>query len=81
MYSCFRTSRSCLPNLGTTELILTLTQLGINIEGKPDIVSNKRKLIRWKQKVYKDITEDVDKKPEEQKTTARFAVFCGKVQR
>ena len=81
MYSCFRTSRSCLPNLGTTELILTLTQLGINIEGKPDIVSNKRKLIRWKQKVYKDITEDVDKKPEVQKTTARFAVFYGKVQR
>ena len=41
---------SCLPRLGTAELILTLTQLGINTEGKPDIISSKRKLIRWIQK-------------------------------
>ena len=37
----------CLPKLGTAELILTLTQLGINTEGKPDITSSKRNLIRW----------------------------------
>ena len=37
---------SCLQKLRTAELtILTLTQLGINTEGKQDI-SNKRKLIR-----------------------------------
>ena len=60
---------SCLPELGTRELILTLTQLGINTEGKQDIVSNKRKLIRWIQKAYKDHMEDMDKEPEERKTT------------
>ena len=37
----------CLPKLGTAELILTLTQLGINTERKPDIISSKRNLIRW----------------------------------
>ena len=50
---------------GTAELILTLTQLGIKTEGKPDIVSNKRKLIKWIQKAYEDLMEDVDKEPEE----------------
>ena len=60
---------SCLPELGTTELILTLTQLGINTEGKQDIVSNKRKLIRWIQKAYEDHTEDMDEEPEVRKTT------------
>ena len=37
----------CLPKLGTAELILTLTQLGINTEGKSDTISSKRNLIRW----------------------------------
>ena len=37
---------SVLPKLGTAELVLTLTQLGIKTEGKPDVLSNKRKLIR-----------------------------------
>ena len=60
---------SCLPKLGTAELILALTQLGINTEGKPDIVSNKRKLIRWIEKAYEDLMEDVDKEPEERKAT------------
>ena len=57
--------RSCLPKFGTAELILTLTQLGINTEGKSGIVSNKRKLIRWIQKAYEDLMGDVDKEPEE----------------
>ena len=56
---------SCLLKFGTAELILTLTQLGIKTEGKPDIVSNKRKLIKWIQKAYEDLMEDVDKEPEE----------------
>ena len=46
-----------------------LTQLGINTEEKPDIVSNKKKLIRLIQKAYEDIMDDVDKEPEERKTT------------
>ena len=56
---------SCLPKFGTAELILTLTQLGINTEGKSGIVSNKRNLIRWIQKAYEDLMGDVDKEPEE----------------
>ena len=51
---------SYLPKPETAELVLTLAQLGLNIEGKPDIVSNKRKLIRWMQKENEDIMEDVD---------------------
>ena len=66
---------SCLPKLGTAELILTLTQLGINTEVNPDIVSNKRKLIRWIQKAYEDLMEDVDKEPEEWKTTLQDLLF------
>ena len=48
---------SYLPKPETAELVLTLAQLGLNTEGKPDIVSNKRKLIRW---IQKYIVEDVD---------------------
>ena len=71
---------SCLPKLGTAELILMLTQFGINTEGKPDILSNKRKLIRWIQKAYEDLMEDVDKEPEELKTILQNLVFfCGEV--
>ena len=51
---------SYLPKPETAELVLTLAQLGLNTEGKPDIVSNKRKLIRWMQKENEDIMEDVD---------------------
>ena len=51
---------SYLPKPETAELVLMLTQLGLNTEGKPDIVSNKRKLIRWMQKENEDIMEDVD---------------------
>ena len=51
-----------------------LTQLGINTEEKPDIVSNKKKLIRLTQKAYKDIMDGVDKEPEERKTTLQD--FC-----
>ena len=51
---------SYLPKPETAELALTLAQLGLNTEGKPDIVSNKRKLIRWMQKENEDIMEDVD---------------------
>ena len=35
------------------------TTWNINTEWKPDIVSNKRKLIRWIQKAYEDLMEDV----------------------
>ena len=35
-----------LPLLGIVELIVTLNQSGINTERRPDIISNKRKLIR-----------------------------------
>ena len=69
--SCLQKNRDC-------EVVQTLAQLGINTEGKPDTISNKRKLIRWIRKIYQDIMKDVDKKPEERKSTfARFAVFCG----
>ena len=51
---------SYLPKPETAELVLTLAQLGLNTEGKPDIASNKRKLIRWMQKENEDIMEDVD---------------------
>ena len=51
---------SCLAKRGTAELILTLTQLVINTEGKSDTVSNKRKLIRCIQKADEDLIEDVD---------------------
>ena len=51
---------SYLPKPENPELVLTLAQLGLNTEGKPDIVSNKRKLIRWMQKENEDIMEDVD---------------------
>ena len=66
---------SCLQKLRTAELtILTLTQLGINNEGKQDI-SNKRKLIRWIQKPYEDLMEDVDKESEQWKTTLQDLLF------
>ena len=58
---------SCLLILRTAKLILTLTQLGINTEGKSDIALSKRKLIRWIRKAYEDIMEDVNKEPEERK--------------
>ena len=51
---------SYLPKPETAELVLTLAQLGLNTEEKPDIVSNKRNLIRWMQKENEDIMEDVD---------------------
>ena len=50
-------------------------QLGVNTEGKPDFVSNKRKLIRWIQKACKDFMEDVDKEPEERKRTLQDLLF------
>ena len=66
---------SCLQKLRTAELtILTLAQLGINNEGKQDI-SNKRKLIRWIQKPYEDLMEDVDKESEQWKTTLQDLLF------
>ena len=40
------------------QLISVLTQLGINTEGKADVICNKRKLMRWIQKGYEDIIED-----------------------
>ena len=64
-----------MPKLWTTELLRLLTQLGINTEEKPDIVSNKKKLIRLIQKAYKDIMDDVDKELEEQKTTLQDLRF------
>ena len=71
---------SCLPKLGTVELILTLTQLGINTKGKRGIVLNKRKLIRWIQKAYEDLMEDMDKEPEERKATLQgLMFFCREV--
>ena len=65
----------CLTKLGTAELILTLMQLGIDTEGKPDIISGKRKLIRWIQKAYEDLMEDVDKQPDEQKAALQDLLF------
>ena len=41
-----------LPKLNKNQLISVLTQLGINTEGKPDAIYNKRKLMRWIQKGY-----------------------------
>ena len=64
-----------MPKFGTAELILTLTQLGIKTEGKPDIVLNKRKLIKWIQKAYEDLMEDLDKEPEERKTSLQDFLF------
>ena len=66
---------SCLPKLGTAELILTLTQLGINIEGKPGILSNKRKLIIWLQNSYDDLIGDTDNGPEKRKATLQGLLF------
>ena len=34
-----------LPKLNKSQLISALTQLGINNEGKPDVMCNKRKLM------------------------------------
>ena len=60
----------------------TLTQLGIDNKGKPDNASSKRKLIRWIQKTYKDIMENVDKEPEDRKTTLEeLLLFNGEVWR
>ena len=70
---------SCLPKLGTAKLILTLTQLGINTEGKPSIASNKIKLIRWIQKAYEDIMGGADKEPEEWKTALHDLLFFVKM--
>ena len=44
-----------LPKLNKNQLILVLTQLGINTEGKPDVICNKRNLMRWIQKGYEDM--------------------------
>ena len=65
----------CSPKLGTAEFILTLTQLGINTGGKPDIISNKRKLIKWTQKAYEYLMEDVSKELEERKTILQDLLF------
>ena len=35
-----------------------LMEFAINTEGKPDVISNKRKLMRWIGKCYEDITGD-----------------------
>ena len=43
---------TCLPKLNKSHLISVLTQLGISTEGKPDVICNKRKLMRWIQKGY-----------------------------
>ena len=69
----------CLPKLGTAELILTLNQYRLNTEGKPDIVSNKRTLIRWLQKVYEDLMKMWIRNLRSGKQLARFAVFYGEV--
>ena len=66
---------SCLPKLGIAELILMLTQLEIDIEWKPGILSNKRKLIRWLQNSYDDLIEDADKGPEKRKATLQDLLF------
>ena len=49
---------TCLPRLNKSHLISVLTQLGISTEGKPDVIFNKRKLMRGIQKGYKDIMGD-----------------------
>ena len=64
-----------MPKLWTTEFIRLLTQLGINTEEKPDIVSNKKKLIRLIQKACEDIMDGKDKEPEERKTTLQDLRF------
>ena len=56
-------------------MILTLTELGINTEGKPEIILSKKKVIRWIQKAYEDLMEDVDKQPEEWKTALQDLLF------
>ena len=50
-----------LPKLNKNQLISVLTQLAINTEGKPDVICNKRKLIRWIQKGYEDIMGDEER--------------------
>ena len=47
-----------LPKLNKNQLISVLMQLGINTEGKPDVICNKRKLMQWIQKGYEDIMGD-----------------------
>ena len=37
------------------------TRLGTNTEGKPDVICNKRKLIRWVQRAYEDIMGDEER--------------------
>ena len=44
-----------LPKLNKNQLISVLTQLAINTEGKPDVICNKRKVMRWIQKSYENI--------------------------
>ena len=44
-----------LPKLNKSQLISILTLFGISTEGKPNVICNKRKLMRWIQKGYEDI--------------------------
>ena len=50
-----------LPKLNKNQLILVLMQCGINTEGKPDVICNKCKLMRWIQKDYEDIIWEIRK--------------------
>ena len=55
-----------LPQLSNTNLILVISTVGKSTEGKPDIISNKRKLM---QKYYKEeMIEDLDKNASEKTT-------------
>ena len=50
-----------LPKLNKSQLISILTLFGINTEGKPNVICNKRKLMRWIQKGYEDIMGDEER--------------------
>ena len=50
-----------LPKLNKNQLISVLNQLGINTERKPNVICNKRKLMRWIQKGYEDIMGDEER--------------------
>ena len=66
---------NCLSKFENAELILTLTQLEIITEGKPGIISSKKKLIRWIQRAYEHLMNDADKQPEERETALQDLLF------
>ena len=53
-----------LPKLNKSQLISVLTLLVFSNNGKPDVISNKCKLMRWIQKGYEEIMRDEERDSE-----------------